>query len=111
MKVEVEPGRYIVAVSGGVDSAALLDILSRQPGLELIVAHFDHGIRLNSALDRKFVKNMAGKYQLKFEFEEGLIWAEPAAKLKPVKLVMIFSIESGISIKPMPLLRLTTKMI
>jgi len=71
MKVEVEPGRYIVAVSGGVDSAALLDILSRQPGLELIVAHFDHGIRLNSALDRKFVENIAGQYQLKFEFGEG----------------------------------------
>jgi tRNA(Ile)-lysidine synthase len=71
MKLTVEPGRYIVAVSGGVDSVALLDMLSRQPGLELIVAHFDHGIRNDSAKDRLFVRNLAAKYGYPFEFEEG----------------------------------------
>jgi tRNA(Ile)-lysidine synthetase-like protein len=71
MNLSIEPDRYIVAVSGGVDSVALLDIMSRQPGLELIVAHFDHGIRTDSAKDRIFVGDLATKYGYLFEFEEG----------------------------------------
>lgn len=59
--------RYIVAVSGGVDSVVLLDLLRRVPGLDLIVAHFDHGIRDNSADDAKFVGELAEKYGLPFE--------------------------------------------
>src|SRR5882672_2256786 len=45
--------RAVVAVSGGVDSLALLDLLVRgrsSHGLELIVAHADHGIHPDSAL-------------------------------------------------------------
>lgn len=56
-----------MAVSGGVDSVVLLDILSRQNDSELIVAHFDHGIRDDSHLDAEFVKSLANKYGLKFE--------------------------------------------
>lgn len=59
--------RFIVAVSGGVDSIALLHKLAQQPNVELIVAHFDHGIRGNSAEDAKFVKDLARGYGLKFE--------------------------------------------
>lgn len=62
-------GRYVAAVSGGVDSMALLDILSRQGGLELIVAHLDHGIREDSAEDRKLVEETATKLGLDFVFE------------------------------------------
>lgn len=61
------PGRYVVAVSGGVDSVTLLDMLAAQPGLELIVAHFDHGIRSDSAADAAFVGELAAHYQLPFE--------------------------------------------
>jgi tRNA(Ile)-lysidine synthetase-like protein len=75
MKLSIEPGRYVVAVSGGVDSVVLLDILARQPGLELIVAHFDHGIRTDSAKDRLFVEGLAAKYGYLFEFEEGKMGA------------------------------------
>ena len=53
------PGRYIVAVSGGVDSVVLLDILAQIDGLELVVAHFDHGIRSESSEDEQFVKALA----------------------------------------------------
>ncbi len=60
-------GKYVVAVSGGVDSVVLLDILARQPGLELIVAHFDHGIRRDSGIDAIFVAGLAKKYDLPFE--------------------------------------------
>jgi tRNA(Ile)-lysidine synthetase-like protein len=59
--------KYVVAVSGGVDSVVLLDILSKHSGLELIVAHFDHGIRKDSAIDAVFVSGLARKYDLLFE--------------------------------------------
>lgn len=71
MNISLEPGRYVVAVSGGVDSVALLHLLHAEAGVELVVAHFDHGIRSDSAADRIFVSNLASKYGLKFEYTEG----------------------------------------
>ncbi|HUD05703.1 MAG TPA: tRNA lysidine(34) synthetase TilS [Candidatus Saccharimonadales bacterium] len=71
MKIVVSSGKYIVAVSGGVDSVVLLDLLSRQPDLELVVAHFDHGIRTDSEADRQFVASLAKKYGLAFLYQEG----------------------------------------
>jgi tRNA(Ile)-lysidine synthetase-like protein len=59
--------KYVVAVSGGVDSVVLLDILSKQPNLELVVAHFDHGVRYDSGIDAIFVAGLAKKYGLPFE--------------------------------------------
>jgi len=60
--------RYIVAVSGGVDSVVLLDMIAAQyPSDQLIVAHFDHGIRETSADDATFVRQLAVKYKLPFE--------------------------------------------
>ena len=45
-------GSYVVPVSGGVDSVVLLHALSTQrPANSLVVAHFDHGIRLDSSVD------------------------------------------------------------
>ena len=64
------PGTYIVAVSGGVDSRVLLDILYKQTKPDThsyIVAHLDHGIRDDSSLDHSFVKQLAKNYQLPFE--------------------------------------------
>jgi len=71
MKVSMEPGTYVVAVSGGVDSVVLLDVLSKQSALDLVVAHFDHGIRGDSAKDRELVEQLAAQYRLPFVFEEG----------------------------------------
>lgn len=59
--------KYLVAVSGGVDSVVLLDMLVRQAEHELIVAHFDHGIRDDSASDAAFVAAIAQHYGLVFE--------------------------------------------
>lgn len=67
--MNIAQGKYIVAVSGGVDSVVLLHMLTREPGLELIVAHFDHGIRGDSADDAKFVGELAESYGLPFEAE------------------------------------------
>lgn len=71
MEVYVKPGKYIIAVSGGVDSMALLDILVRLPELELVVAHFEHGIRTDSDQDRQLVAAVAAQHGLPFVFARG----------------------------------------
>ncbi len=58
--------KYLVAVSGGVDSVVLLDMLVKSEH-KLIVAHVEHGIRGDdSAADARFVEALAKKYQLPF---------------------------------------------
>lgn len=59
--------RAIVAVSGGVDSIVLLDVLRKIPDLDIVVAHFDHGIRDDSHEDVAHVRAIAAKYGLPFE--------------------------------------------
>lgn len=61
----------MVAVSGGVDSVVLLDLLRLHPGVKLIVAHYDHGIREDSHLDRLFVEDLARRYRLPFVYDAG----------------------------------------
>ena len=58
--------QYILAVSGGVDSVVLLDMVARRRPGPLLVAHFDHGIRPTSAEDAKFVGQLAAQYQLPY---------------------------------------------
>lgn len=69
------PGTYVVAVSGGVDSVALLHMLHQQPDLKLVVAHYDHGIREDSAEDRRLVQRLAEEYQLPYIYDEGRLGA------------------------------------
>lgn len=90
MNIEVGSGKYVVAVSGGVDSIVLLDLMVKldrkteateqgkiaNPSLQLVVAHFDHGIRDDSARDRLFVQKLADKYKLPFVYEEGSLGPE-----------------------------------
>lgn len=58
---------YVIAVSGGIDSVVLLDMMTKLDGHSLVVAHFDHGIREDSSRDADFVKSLARKYKLPFE--------------------------------------------
>lgn len=67
--ISIEPGKYVVAVSGGLDSMTLLNILKDHPDLELIVAHFDHGIRTDSKVDRHIVQDFARQLDLPFVYE------------------------------------------
>lgn len=76
MKIDFKSGKYVAAVSGGVDSVVLLDVLKKLPGMELIVAHFDHGIREDSAEDRRFVQRLADKCGLPFEYAEGRLGSQ-----------------------------------
>lgn len=75
MKLTIRPGKYIVAASGGVDSMVLLDLLRQKPKLKLIVAHFDHGMRLDSAKDRKLVQRAAKAYGLPFAYKSAKLGA------------------------------------
>jgi tRNA(Ile)-lysidine synthase len=71
MNLNIGPGKYVVAVSGGVDSISLLNMLSNIGGFDIVIAHYDHGIRPDSAQDREFVQELAKKYNLPFEYAEG----------------------------------------
>ena len=65
-----EAGTAVVAVSGGADSVALLDLLhdlAPEFGLDLVVAHADHGIRPDSRTVGRSVGELAGRYGLPFE--------------------------------------------
>ncbi|MBI4033624.1 tRNA lysidine(34) synthetase TilS [Candidatus Saccharibacteria bacterium] len=86
MDLKVPEGKYLVGVSGGVDSMVLLDILTKQAksqklkaksfkpsasSFQLVVAHFNHGIRPDSGKDEEFVRQTAEKYELPFEVGHG----------------------------------------
>ncbi|MEO5628077.1 MAG: tRNA lysidine(34) synthetase TilS [Candidatus Saccharimonadales bacterium] len=75
MKLTVPAGRYVVAVSGGVDSMALLDLLRKQPDIQLTVAHFEHGIREDSDQDRQLVQKTARSHGLPFVYSRGNLGA------------------------------------
>ena len=65
MNITLPKGTYIVAVSGGVDSVALLHMIAAAPGAPettYIVAHFDHGIRADSVADLAHVVTLANNY-------------------------------------------------
>jgi tRNA(Ile)-lysidine synthase len=71
MKVSVAPGKYIVAVSGGVDSMVLMNLLAQLPDIHMVIAHFDHAIRPDSAADCRFVAQAAQRLDLSFVSARG----------------------------------------
>ena len=73
--------KYIIAVSGGGDSVVLLDMLLNEGKHELVVAHFDHGIRPDSAADARFVAEIAKRHGLKFETAREQLGTEASEEL------------------------------
>lgn len=61
-----KPGKYVVAVSGGVDSVALFDMLTKKGEYELVVAHVDHGVRQDADQDRELVQQLAQDNKFNF---------------------------------------------
>lgn len=70
--------KYVVAVSGGVDSVVLLDMMVKK-GDDILVAHVSHGIRDDSTDDARFVKGLARLYGLKY-IETSLNLGEDASE-------------------------------
>ena len=61
-------GRYLIGVSGGRDSVALLFWLTNVGYRHLIVCHLNHQLRGRSSdADEQFVKKLAAKYQAQVE--------------------------------------------
>lgn len=59
------PGKYVVGVSGGVDSMVLLDLLASHGEYELVVAYVDHGWR-EVAAERELVREAAERVGAEF---------------------------------------------
>jgi tRNA(Ile)-lysidine synthase len=69
-------GRYLIGVSGGRDSVALLHWLVNLGYQKLIVCHLNHQLRGRSSLaDARFVEKITLKYHAKFELESANIRA------------------------------------
>jgi tRNA(Ile)-lysidine synthase len=68
-RVDLKGKTILVAVSGGPDSMFLMHLLSRlspEEGLQLIVAHLEHGMRpKEDPIETEFVHNQAQKLGLK----------------------------------------------
>ncbi len=64
--------RLVIALSGGADSVALLDLLLRlreERGLRLLAAHLDHGLRESSAQDGEFCRAFCEARGVEFVLE------------------------------------------
>ena len=60
--------RYLIGVSGGRDSVALLHWLNSLGYKKVVVCHLNHQLRGRSSdADAQFVEKLAGKYQVNFE--------------------------------------------
>lgn len=96
--------KIILAVSGGIDSMTMLDMICRSnnyssgdinfcqnsrvhssakspKNAEIIVAHFDHGIRENSAQDADFVREKAADYGLRYIEGNGKLGANASEEI------------------------------
>jgi tRNA(Ile)-lysidine synthase len=66
------PGeRWVVAVSGGLDSVVLLHLLrfAVEAPAELVIAHFDHGMRAASRDDARWVRGLVAAWGLRVHSE------------------------------------------
>lgn len=78
--------RWLVGVSGGADSVALLHLLAGAGFSNLIVCHLDHGLRGRaSAGDAKFVKQLADQLGLVCEIGKADVKGRMKAKVESME--------------------------
>lgn len=66
--------KKILAVSGGIDSVVMLHFFRNDP--DVVVAHFDHGIRSSSHTDAEFVESLTKHYEKPFFVEHAKLGAD-----------------------------------
>lgn len=92
----------ILAVSGGVDSMVMLDIICRSSKYasdDIIVAHFDHGMRANSAEDAEFVARKAVEYGMEFKLGEGKLGENASeAAARKARYEFLFGIDPNATV-------------
>ncbi len=77
--------RYLVGVSGGRDSVALLDVLHRLGYQKLILCHLNHRLRGNSsAADARFVARLGDSYS--YTVEGGVTDVRALAQARRISL-------------------------
>lgn len=67
--------KFILAISGGIDSVVLLDDFDAKHHGEYAVAHFDHGMRPSASTDAEFVRKKAEQLGARFYLDEGHLGA------------------------------------
>ena len=69
--LDINNGNVVIALSGGPDSMALLDILlslKEKLNINIIVAHVNHNVRKESKEEALKIKNLCEEKKLIFEF-------------------------------------------
>src|SRR5207244_10891148 len=75
--------RIIVALSGGPDSVALLDVmasLGRRAGFAVVAAHLDHALRPDSAGDAAFCRDLSAELGVAFRTARADVRARAASE-------------------------------
>lgn len=80
-----EGDRLVIATSGGVDSMVLLHLfhsVAETLGIEIIAAHFDHGMRHRSADDAEWLGGVCEAWQIEYVSAraEAALYGEAAAR-------------------------------
>ena len=83
MKYLKKNDKIIIAVSGGMDSIALLYLTHSLDRFKIIVAHIDHSIRKDSIKDRLFVERICKDLNLPFFFKK--LELIPGQKMKALR--------------------------
>jgi tRNA(Ile)-lysidine synthase len=82
----------VVALSGGPDSVFLARLMIELLGAEnIILAHFDHRLRADSADDAHFCERFAKQHDCRFFTEQ---WSEPAASEEKARNVRLAFLET-----------------
>lgn len=88
--------RIILAISGGVDSMVMLHMAQKSRAYtqdELVVAHFDHGIRDNSAEDAEFVQRKAEEYGIECRIGRGNLGARTSeAEARKLRYEFLYTV-------------------